>query len=83
MNAASWRIHVYQMSDPDIQGSVADLLGRVNDLQVECTGAPEYHLIVTCRDLNQARCVHRVVTLTDPLAVLVHQTAHMASEAAS
>lgn len=83
MNVASWRVHVYRMSDVTVQASVADLLGRVNDLKVESTGAPGHHLIVECRDLNQARSVHRLVTLSDPLAVLVHQTARMVSEAAS
>jgi hypothetical protein len=83
MNVASWRIHAYRMSDPAAQASVAGLLGRVNDLTVECTGPPDHYLIVECRDLNQARSVHRLVTLSDPLAVLVHKTAPMAREAAS
>ncbi len=83
MNIASWRIHVYQMSDVVIQESVAELLARVNDLVVERTGSPEHHLIVECRDLNQARSVHRLVTLSDPSAILVHQTTRMPTQAAS
>lgn len=71
---ASWRIHIYQMSDATVQASVADLLARVDDLSVECTPSPDHYLIVECRDLNQARSVHRVVTLSDPRAILVHKT---------
>ena len=69
--ASLWRVHVYKMSDPDAQESVADLLVRVDGLTVECTDAPELYLIVGCRDLNQARCVHRLVTLSDRSATLV------------
>lgn len=59
---------------------MADLLGRVPDLTVECTG-PLHCLTVTSHDLNQARCVHRLVTLSDPMAVLVNVTYGLPSPA--
>lgn len=61
---------------------MADLLGRVPDLTVECTG-PLHCLTVTSHDLNQARCVHRLVTLSDPMAVLVNTTYGLPSPALS
>ena len=70
---ASWRVHVYQMSDAASRESIADLLSRVHDLTVESTGR-DCCLTVTCRDSNQARCVHRLVTLSDPMAVLINTT---------
>jgi hypothetical protein len=77
-----WRVCVYQMSNAGDQESVADLLARVNNLTVECVGAPDHLLIVGCQTMNQARSVHRLVLSTDPLAVIVHQTARMVTEAA-
>ena len=71
------------MSDADVQESVADLLARVSNLTVECTGAPDHLLIVGCCNLNQARCVHRLITSSDPFATLVHQTARIATQVAS
>lgn len=83
MNApVSWRVHVYQMSDAASRESVADLLGRVHGLTVVTTG-PLHCLTVTCRNVNQARCVHRLVTLSDPMAVLVNTTYGLASPALS
>ena len=78
----SLRIHVYQMSDAAMQESVADLLARVDDLTVESTAAPDHYLTVECRDLDQARCVHRLVTSSDPSAVLAYKTARLATETA-
>jgi hypothetical protein len=69
----SWRAHVYQMSDAASHDAVTELLGRVEDITMECAG-PLHCLTVTCRNLNQARRVHRLVTLSDPMAVLVNTT---------
>ena len=68
-----WRVHIYQMANAATQEAVADLLGRVHDLTTESTG-PLHCLTVTCRDSDQARDVHRLVTLSDPKAVLVNTT---------
>jgi hypothetical protein len=76
MNVASWRVHTYRMSGPAAQESVARLSARVDGLTVDSTGSPDHYLIVEWgRDLNQARSVHRLVTLSDPLAVRVRKTA--------
>lgn len=80
----SWRVLIYRMSsDAAARASITDLLGRVNGLKVQCTEAPDHELIVQCRNFNQARWVHRLVTTSDRSAVLVHQTAGMVARAAS
>jgi hypothetical protein len=68
-----WRVHIYQMTNAATLEAIADLLGRVHDLTAETTG-PLHCLTVTCRDSDQARDVHRLVTLSDPKAVLVNTT---------
>ena len=72
-DAVSWRVQLYQMSDAASHDAVVEALSRVKDITVDCTG-PLHRLAVTCRNLNQARCVHRLVTLSDPTAVLVNRT---------
>lgn len=79
---ASWRVHVYQMSDAASRASVAEVLTRVQALTVDCTG-PLHCLTVTCRNANQARAVHRLVTLSDPAAVLVNRTYKLSAQALS
>ena len=69
----SWRVHVYQMSDAASHASIVGVLARVHALTVDRTG-PLHCLTVTCRNANQARAVHRLVTLSDPTAVLVNRT---------
>ncbi len=70
---ASRRLHTYLMSDTDVRDAIAALLRHADGLTVTTSG-PHPSLSVSCRTRNEARCVHRLVTLTDPGATLINQT---------